>query len=78
LIGINSELEERAPEVVAFLEKYETTTAQVNAALAYMHNHDDDVEAAAVWFLKEYPDTWKKWLPEDVAAKVEKALGEVE
>jgi len=78
LIGINSELEEKAPEVVAFLKKYETTTAQVNAALAYMHNHGDDVEAAAIWFLKEYPDTWEKWIPEDVAAKVEKALDEVE
>jgi len=77
LIGVNSELEEKAPEIVEFLEKYETTSAQTNAALAYMNDHDDDIEAAAIWFLEEYPDVWKNWVPEDVAANVEQALNEV-
>jgi glycine betaine/proline transport system substrate-binding protein len=29
---------------------------------------------AAIYFLKEYPDTWKAWIPEDIAQKVEQAL----
>ena len=59
------------------MKKYTTTTAQNNEVLAYMDNTSGDAEAGAIWFLKEYPEVWKKWVPEDVATRVEKALEEV-
>jgi len=76
-IAINSNLENTAPEVVEFLMKYETTLEQNNAFLSYMHKHDVDFEAAAIYFLEQDSDTWKTWIPEDVAVKVEQALKEM-
>ncbi|MBO8158202.1 MAG: ABC transporter substrate-binding protein [Thermosyntropha sp.] len=79
-ITINSGLEEKAPEVVEFLKNYETTLKQNNAVLAYMQDNGggkEGAEKAALWFFEQYPDTWKAWLPADVAAKVEKALKEM-
>lgn len=77
LIGINSELETTAPEVVEFLTKYSTTLAQNNDFLAYMNAHDNDVEKAAIYFLKKYPDAWQAWIPAEAAQKVDAALKEV-
>lgn len=73
-ICINSELEKTAPEVVEFLMKYDTTLDQNNKVLAYMKESGVDTQGAAVWFLKQYPDVWKSWVPADIAGKVEKAL----
>lgn len=73
-IGINAEFAENNPQVVEFLKKYETTLAQNNEALAYMQQEEASVEDAAIWFLKNYKDVWKAWLPGDVAGKVEAAL----
>ncbi|KUK31696.1 MAG: ABC-type glycine betaine transport, periplasmic subunit [Thermoanaerobacterales bacterium 50_218] len=77
-IFVNSKLEEKAPEIVEFLKKYETTLKQNNAFLAYLQETGGKAEDAAIWFLKKYPEQWKKWVPADVAAKVEKALQEAE
>ncbi|GAB6280084.1 MAG: ABC transporter substrate-binding protein [Thermovirga sp.] len=74
-IGINALFAEKNPQVVEFLKKYETTLAQNNAALAYMQNEEAAVEDAAVWFLKNYGEVWKSWVPADAAAKVSAALG---
>lgn len=76
-IAINAKLEQKAPEVVKFLDNYQTTLEQTNSALAYMNSQNADAKAAAIWFLQQYPDHWKKWVPADVASKVEKALSEV-
>ncbi|HHV15793.1 MAG TPA: ABC transporter substrate-binding protein [Gelria sp.] len=77
LIGVNSELEETAPEIVEFLKKYSTSLEHNNDFLAYMNETSGKADEAAIYFLKKYPDVWKSWIPEDVATKVEKALGEV-
>ncbi len=74
VIGINAKLESKAPEVVEFLKKYETTLDQNNDFLAYMQENDGNADKAAIYFLKKYPATWKAWLPADVAKKVETAL----
>ncbi|AEG16256.1 ABC-type glycine betaine transport, periplasmic subunit [Desulfofundulus kuznetsovii DSM 6115] len=76
-IAINSKLEKVAPEVVKFLDNYQTTLEQTNKTLAYMHDHGVDAKAAAIWFLKQYPDHWKQWIPEDIAVRVSQALNEV-
>jgi len=73
-IVVNTELMEKAPEVVTFLTKYETTAAMINAALAYMDENGVDFDAAAIWFLQEYESTWTQWVPDDIANKVKAAL----
>ncbi|NLO21737.1 MAG: ABC transporter substrate-binding protein [Syntrophomonadaceae bacterium] len=80
LVGINSGLEEKAPELIEFLDNYQTTLAQNNDFLAYMDDYEGDnsEEAAAIYFFETYPEVWKSWLPEDIVAKVENALNEVE
>lgn len=77
LKGVNAGLKDKAPEVFEFISNYETTLDQNNDFLAYMKDNDAKPEDAAIYFLKTYPDTWKAWIPKDVAQKVEQALEEL-
>ncbi|MEA2085631.1 MAG: glycine betaine ABC transporter substrate-binding protein, partial [Chloroflexota bacterium] len=73
-IAVNSSLPDRAPEVVEFLRKYETTTAMVNEMLSYMQANKASTGEAAIYFLQEYESLWTSWVPSDVASKVKAAL----
>lgn len=73
-IVVNASLQKRAPEIVEFLKKYETTQAMANKFLAYMRDKKANTQAAAIWFLKNYEDLWTGWVPENVAKKVKTAL----
>jgi len=73
-IAVNSSLPDRAPEVVEFLRKYETTTAMVNEMLSYMQENKASTGEAAIYFLQEYESLWTSWVPSDVASKVKAAL----
>ena len=77
LIGINSKLENKSPEIVAFLTNYSTSLQQNNDITAYMNDNNGNAEAAAIYFLKQYPEVWKSWIPQDAAQKVAEALKEV-
>lgn len=74
-IGVTTEFAENAPELVAFLEKYETTSAMTSEVLAYMQENEADAEEAAEHFLKTREDVWSTWVPEDVAKAVKDSLG---
>lgn len=73
-ILVNAKLPERAPEVIEFLKKYETTTALNNEFLAYMQDTKGSSEDGARWFLKNKQSLWTQWVPADVSEKVKKAL----
>ena len=73
-ILVHKSLPERAPEVIDFLKKYETTTALNNKVLAYMRESKADTEKATIWFLKNYEDLWTQWVPAEIAKKVKAAL----
>jgi len=73
-IFVNSGLQKKAPDVVSFLKKYETTQDMANMFLSYMEEKNADIQDAAHWFLKNFEDVWTAWVPVDVAAKVRKAL----
>jgi len=73
-ITVRSSLLERAPEVVEFLKKYETTQAMANRFLAYMQDSQCDTGQAALWFLENYEPVWTSWVPADVKKKVKAAL----
>lgn len=74
--AVHPSLVERAPEVVEFLKKMNVGTDPLNKTAAYMEQEDAEAEDAALWFFENYTERWRSWLPEDVAAKVEKALND--
>ncbi|MGD2126183.1 MAG: ABC transporter substrate-binding protein [Desulfobacteraceae bacterium] len=73
-IVVHSSLPEKAPEVVAFLKKYETNLKMNNKLLAYMLENKASTGEAAKYFLENYEQVWTGWVPADVAAKVKAAL----
>ncbi len=73
-IFVNAKLPGKAPEVIEFLKKYETTTDLNNEILAYMQDTRGMPEDGALWFLKNKKELWTGWVPADVAGKVEAAL----
>ena len=72
----NVKFAEQAPKLVDFLDKFETSNALVSKALVEMRESKSKTPArdAAVNYLKTHKDTWTKWVPEDVAKRVEAAL----
>jgi glycine betaine/proline transport system substrate-binding protein len=74
VIAANTEFAEEAPDIVAFLEQFNTNETHISEALSYMAENDVDAPEAAIWFLEEYEDLWSEWVPEDVAERVREAL----
>jgi len=73
-VAVHKSLLEKAPEVVAFLENYNTSSAITSEALAYMQDNDSTAKEAAIWFLEEYEDLWTSWVPEEIAQEVKSAI----
>jgi glycine betaine/proline transport system substrate-binding protein len=44
------------------------------AVLQYMEQEQANGQDAAIYFLKTYPETWKKWVSADAATKIQAAL----
>jgi len=74
IIGANTEFAASAPNIVAFLDAYETTNALVSEWLAYMQENEASPEEAAEAFLQANPDIWSAWVPAEVAERVNAAL----
>ncbi|WP_244266889.1 ABC transporter substrate-binding protein [Polycladidibacter stylochi] len=70
----NTEFAGKAPQLVEFLKKYETSNAITSEALAYMQDTGGTVDDAAIDFLKNNRDLWTTWVPADVAERVTAAL----
>ena len=73
-IAVNAEFQQEAPTVVEFLGKYSLNAQIISEALAYMQDETATADEAAEWWLRNNVDTWKSWLPEDVASKVRTSL----
>ena len=71
---INTHLLKRAPDVVVFLKKYQTTATINSKFLAYMHNAGATTEEAAIWFLKNHEMLWTNWVSPKVIIKVKHSL----
>lgn len=73
-VCVHKDVMDSAPDVVDFLENYETSSALTSEALAYMEDNEATPEDAAKYFLQEHEDLWTSWVPEEIAAKVKNAL----
>ena len=76
LIMVNKSLPERAPEVVEFLEKWSFKAADQVATEIWMEENNEDSDAGALWFLRNYREVWASFVPDDVAKKVDEALAD--
>lgn len=61
-------------EMVEFLSRYETSSELTSEALGYMQENDADYFETAEWFLKEHSELLDKWLNQEDAATMRKAL----
>lgn len=73
-VAVQNQLPEQAPDVVEFLKHYETSSALVAEALAYMQDNQASTQETAKWFLKEHEELWTDWVTEDAADKVKEAI----
>lgn len=73
-ISLNTKFADAHPDVVEFLDNFETTTPMINAVLAYMQDNEASIDEAAVYFLEEYEDVWTGWVSSDVADAVKAGL----
>lgn len=65
---------QREPQAFDYFAKRGFTNQQMSALLAWMEDNQADGETAMYHFLEAYPDTWKAWVSNDVAEKIQKAL----
>ncbi len=68
-IGINSDLNTIAPDLIPFLEAWDFNAGNQLTAEGYKAETNADIDDVAVWFLQN-TEEWKTWVPEDVAANV--------
>lgn len=66
------------PALAQVLRKYSTSLDQNQKALAWLQENGNDIEKGAVWFLREYPQTWKSWISGDdseaIISKIQSAV----
>ncbi|MCW5696284.1 MAG: ABC transporter substrate-binding protein [Bauldia sp.] len=70
IVGANAAFAAGAPGIIAFLEAYETSSAIVSQALAWMQANDASPEEAAVAFITANRDIWGAWVSDDIADRV--------
>lgn len=74
LVGANTEFADAAPELISFLDAYQTDNSTVSKALAFMQDTGGTAEDAAADFLKNNEGVWTAWVPDDVAERVKSSL----
>ncbi|WP_025128167.1 ABC transporter substrate-binding protein [Pseudomonas sp. PH1b] len=73
-IGVSAPFQKQYPQLVAFFNQVDLPIDPLNQALAQMSENHSAPRDAAQAFLKQHPDLWRNWLPEDIAAKVAASL----
>ena len=75
-IMVNATLADRADDVVEFLRKWDFRAADQIAAELWMEENNETSDVGAIWYLRNYRDTWSALVPSDVAEKVDEALAD--
>jgi len=68
--AVNAEWLEDNQEIRGLVERYYMTLEQTNEALAWMKEHDNSSEKAALWFLKNNMEQWKGWVEDPEKIKL--------
>ncbi|MGK2228078.1 MAG: glycine betaine/proline transport system substrate-binding protein [Devosia sp.] len=74
VIGAAAWLPEEAPAIAEYFSKTGLTNAEISELLVYGDENQADAEATAENFLRTKQDVWTKWVPAEVAEKVNASL----
>jgi len=72
--GLNAGFARQAPRLAAFFEKLAIPEDAIDATLGWLENEGKEPEDAARYFLKQYGEVWRQWMPAETAARVQAAL----
>ncbi len=70
VVGVHRDFHDAAPELVKFLDRYQTTNELISRLLAWMIEGRVSEEEVARRFLAEEEEVWSRWVPAEVAARV--------
>ena len=73
-VGANDSFVDRFPDAATFLESMDVGLNPIAEAAAYMKTESVTPDQAALRYLRQHPDRWRQWVPDDVAEKVAAAL----
>jgi glycine betaine/proline transport system substrate-binding protein len=74
---IHQDLEKTAPEIVEMLKNMNVGLIPLKKTLAWAkENNIGDPEQMAAWYLENYPDRYRSWVPQDIYMNVQKAVRE--
>jgi len=65
---------DRAGPAMDYLRKRGWDNGTINEVLAWQDEHGESSRNAALYFLENYPQLWTTWVPEEIAARVRRAL----
>jgi len=74
ITGLNADFAQKAPALEAFFSALSISGPAIDDTLGWLENQGAEPEDAAKYFLKKYGDEWKKWVPAEVAQRVQEAL----
>jgi len=72
--AVNTDFAAKAPTLVEFLSRVSVPEDTLTNALGHMERAGLEMSEASTYFMKQYPDVWKNWVPADVAARVAQKL----
>ena len=76
LIAVHPSMLTIAPNLVQFLGKWDFTARRLSRSMKWMGDQNATEEDTEVFFLKTWPADWIRWVPEDVAKRVQVALAD--
>ena len=75
LIAVHHDLPARAPDVIEMLRRWDFNVESYKAVARWQHeNPDADTNNAVLWWLTGNADVWSRWVTDDAAAAIRKAL----
>ncbi|MNI91656.1 Substrate binding domain of ABC-type glycine betaine transport system [compost metagenome] len=69
-IGVSAPFKAQYPDLVAFFEKVDLPIDLLNHTLGQMSEKRLQPRQVAEAFLRDQPQVWKGWVPEEVAERV--------
>ncbi|WP_047336541.1 ABC transporter substrate-binding protein [Pseudomonas protegens] len=73
-IGVSTPFQQQYPQLAQFFAKVDLPIEPLNRALAQMSESHSAPRDVARAFLKQHPDVWRAWVPQDVADKIAATL----
>lgn len=75
-IAVHESLIERAPDLVQFFRRWNFTAATHIDTETWMTQNNESPDEAALYYLENFGDVWKGFVPDDVAERVNAALAQ--